>query len=322
MMEARMSGAPPTAEPLSPVVPAGRRVRLPGRGTTYFREIAGPPGAPTLLLLHGWVATAGLNWHRAFWPLAEHFRVVAPDLRGHGRGIRSWRSFRLEDCADDCAALLDALGIESAIAAGYSMGGPVAQLLWRRHPARVSGLVFCATSHRPVRGNRVGRAAFTSAMAVVAGTTRLGQLATGIPTALRRPLIDLVDRKPPTWRPGWAAAEVGRHDPRMLMEAGLALGRYSAAGWYRTIDVPTSILVTTRDRAILPEDQMQLALDIRGARVFCLDLGHDACADPRFAGPLVTAARDVARRAATAHPPARRARVRSWIQTRVEALLA
>ncbi len=308
-------GVPPTA------LPEGRRLKLGRRGRIFFREVVGPEGAPTLLLLHGWVASGGLNWHQAFEPLGHHFRVIAPDLRGHGRGIRSWRRFRLEDCADDVAALLDQLGIESAIAVGYSMGGPVAKLLWRRHPSRVSGLVLCATSHRPVRGNRVGRAAFTSAMAVVASTTRIGQLATGFPTALRRPLIDLIDREPSTMRPAWAAAEVGRHDPRMLMEAGLALGRYSAEGWLRSIDVPTAIVVTTQDRAIRPEDQMQLALNIPGARVYCIDLGHTACADPSFAEGLVKACRSVASRAATGQLPARRARVRGWVLQRVEALL-
>ena len=50
------------------------------RGTSYYREIEGPPGAPTLLLLHGWMATGGLNWLRGFEALGEKFRVIAPDL--------------------------------------------------------------------------------------------------------------------------------------------------------------------------------------------------------------------------------------------------
>ena len=318
--DVRDTSAPPP-DPGRVALPEGRRLKLKRRGKIFFREVAGPEGAPVLLLLHGWVASGGLNWHHAFEPLGRHFRVIAPDLRGHGRGIRSWRRFRLEDCADDVAALLDELRVDSAIAAGYSMGGPIAKLLWRRHPSRVAGLVLCATSHRPVRGNTVERAAFTSAMAVVAGTARIGQLATPIPTALRRPLINLIDRQPPTMRPTWAAAEVGRHDPRMLMEAGVALGRYSAEGWFRTIDVPTAIVVTTQDRAILPEDQMQLALNIPGAQVFCIDLGHGACIDPRFADGLVRACTSVAGRAERAELPARRARVRGWVKAHVDSLL-
>ena len=88
-----------------PALPPGRNVALPGRGTTFVRELAGPEGAPTLLLLHGWTATADLNWFACFEPLAEHFRVVALDHRGHGRGLRGDDPFRLEDCADDAAAL-------------------------------------------------------------------------------------------------------------------------------------------------------------------------------------------------------------------------
>ena len=52
---------------------------------------------------------------------------------------------RLADCADDMAALIDELGTGPVIAVGYSMGGPIAQLLWKRHPEKVAGLVLCAT---------------------------------------------------------------------------------------------------------------------------------------------------------------------------------
>src|SRR6266436_4733441 len=85
-------------------LPFGHRVELPDRGTTFVRRVEGPPGAPTLLLLHGWVASAGLNWFRVVDPLGAHFNLVAPDLRGHGRGLRTPSVFRLADCADDCAA--------------------------------------------------------------------------------------------------------------------------------------------------------------------------------------------------------------------------
>src|SRR4051812_49284810 len=137
-----------------PPLPLGRRVELPGRGTTFVREVEGPPGAPTVLLLHGWMASGGLNWFQTFDLLGEHFRVLAPDLRGHGRGIRSPRRFRIGDCADDAAALLDELGEGPVIAVGYSLGGPVAQMLWKRHPEKVRGLVLCATAHTLMPGVR------------------------------------------------------------------------------------------------------------------------------------------------------------------------
>ncbi len=123
-----------------------RLVELPGRGITRVWDYAGPPGAQTLMLIHGVTFTAELNWGKTFAPLAQHFRVVAIDLRGHGGGIGTGPRFRLEDCADDIAALAEVLGIGRFVAVGYSMGGMVAQLLYRRHPSLLSGLVLCATA--------------------------------------------------------------------------------------------------------------------------------------------------------------------------------
>ena len=126
--------------------PLTRLVELPGRGVTRVWECAGPPGAGTLMLIHGVACTAELNWGKVLAPLAAHFRVIAADLRGHGDGIRAESRFRLEDCADDVAALAGALGTSKFTTVGYSMGGMVAQLVYRRHPSLVSGLVLCSTA--------------------------------------------------------------------------------------------------------------------------------------------------------------------------------
>jgi pimeloyl-ACP methyl ester carboxylesterase len=312
-----------TPDPEPPRLPPGRRIDLPGRGRIYFREVAGPENAPVVLLLHGWFASGALNWAAAFETLGEHFRVIAPDQRGHGRGIRSWSPFRLEDCADDAAALLEALGIEHAVAVGYSMGGPVAQLLWRRHPEKVAGLVLCATSGEPVSANTVGRLVLTSMLFGAAGTARIGQLATWVPIALAESVARPFERKAPPLDLRFIMAELGRHDVRMLLEAGVALGRYRANDWLRDIDVPTAILVTTEDRTVLPEGQMRQALEIRDVRIFCVDRGHIAIGDPAFVEHLRVASLHVALRAASApRPPASRARRRRHVERTVEALLA
>ena len=98
--------------------PLTRLVELPGRGVTRVWECAGPPGAGTLMLIHGVACTAELNWGKVLAPLAAHFRVIAADLRGHGDGIRAESRFRLEDCADDVAALAAALGTSKFTAVG------------------------------------------------------------------------------------------------------------------------------------------------------------------------------------------------------------
>ena len=148
-------------------VPLTRLVELPGRGRTRVWECAGPDGAETLVLIHGVAGTAELNWRMVFAPLARHFRVVAADLRGHGDGIGLRAQFRLEDCADDVAALAGILDIPRFAAVGYSMGGIVAQMLYQRHASLVSGLVLCSTASS-VRGSPAEHLAALAAPAMAA----------------------------------------------------------------------------------------------------------------------------------------------------------
>jgi pimeloyl-ACP methyl ester carboxylesterase len=278
---------------LGPAVPFGRRVKLAGRGTTFIREVPGPPDAPTLVLLHGFMASGGLNWFRTFEALSTEFRVIAPDLRGHARGLRSSRHMRLADCADDIAALIDELGTGPVIAAGYSMGGPVAQLLWRRHPDKVAGLVFCATAPQLTSGSQRVADAYLATLAGLARVT--GQLA-AVPAAgagiLRR-----VRANRPAGFLEWAADEMRRHDVRMLTEGARSISRFDAHAWIGDVDVPTSVLRTNHDRMVDPAAQTELLTMIRGARVIDLDHGHLACARTTFTDPMMAACRDVAWRA-------------------------
>jgi pimeloyl-ACP methyl ester carboxylesterase len=282
-----------------PPLPLGERVELAGRGTTFVRRVEGPPGAPTVVLLHGWIASGGLNWFNAFGPLSERYSVVAPDLRGHGRGLRTRRRFPLADCADDVAALLDQLGTGPAVVVGYSMGGPVAQLLWRRHPEAVSGLVLCATSYRFINGARE-RFVFGSMMATAVGTTRAGALVSRTPGMARlapwaaapAAAVGPPGSHPrPTQLRTWAAAEMRRHDLVKIMEAGQAIGSYNARRWIGEVDVPTTVLITARDRAVAPSEQQRLVDAIPGAEARYVDDGHIVCAKRSF-GPALVAAVD------------------------------
>jgi pimeloyl-ACP methyl ester carboxylesterase len=289
----RASGPRGTARP---PLPLGRRIELSHRGTTFVREVAGPSGAPTVLLLHGWMASGGLNWFRAFGPLSRYFNVIAPDLRGHARGLRSRRVFRLADCADDCAATIEALGCGPVIAVGYSLGGPVAQLFWRRHRDLCAGLVLCATSTGfvPVTRDRI---VFTSMMAAAAATTRVGALATRLPGA---PRLGVLPARTPGSLPEWAAAEFRRHDWRMILEAGHSLSTFHSARWINEVDVPSAVVVTTADRAVAPFLQYNMASSIPSASTFEVDDGHIACMRDSFGADLVPACLDVADRLAYA----------------------
>jgi pimeloyl-ACP methyl ester carboxylesterase len=134
--------------PPVPDLPPATLVELPGRGRTYVADTGPPPrrpNAPTVFLLHALACTGLLTWYPCLDALRARYRVVLFDQRWHGQGIRTAR-FDLADCADDVAAVADALDIDTFVAAGYSMGSLVAPLAWRRHPDRVRGLVLCASA--------------------------------------------------------------------------------------------------------------------------------------------------------------------------------
>jgi pimeloyl-ACP methyl ester carboxylesterase len=276
----------------TPGLPEGRALDLPGRGTTWIREAAGPPGAPTLLLLHGWTANSALNWFGTYESLQREFNVVAMDHRGHGQGIRSRRRFRLEDCADDAAAVLEVLGIDRAIAVGYSMGGPIAQSLWRRHPKMTDGRVLCETAAR-FRARRGGRAL----NGVVTGLSFATRVA---PSSVNRRLSErvLVSKYDTTPLGNWAREHARQNDLRIMLEAGRDVASYDARNWIETVDVPTAVVLTTRDETVPPHRQRQLADAISGTNVFEVSGRHDMCATrpERFADVLLSACQDVAAR--------------------------
>jgi 3-oxoadipate enol-lactonase len=264
----------------------GRQIDLPGRGTTFYREVQGPEGAPVLVLLHGWTATADLNWFMCYEELGKHFRV-----------IRSSKPFKLSACADDAAALADQLGINTFIPVGYSMGGTIAQLMWKRHEHRVRGLVLAATASHFVT-TRQERLAFTALAGV-------GALARVAPQSVRESISDrlYLSRKTMTWEP-WAAQQVASHEWRQILEAGAALGRYDSRLWLPTIDVPTSVIITTNDRVVSPRRQQVLSELIPEAFVQTLDADHDAVyahAD-KFVPLLVNACLNVHHRAHEQRP--------------------
>ena len=263
--------------PIPPPLPPGRVVNVPGRGEMFVREsegpaadVAGRPGGPTILLLHGWTLTSDLNWFPFYDAVARHGRMLALDQRGHGRGLRSEDRFTLEAAADDVAALLDHLGVGPAVVVGYSLGGSVALLLWQRHPRAVAGLVLESTAlqWRSSPRDRV----LWSGMAAAEYAFRLGP-----PRGLtERYLRDAADQSPSV-RPhaGWLKAEIRRGNPADLAAAGRALSVFDARPFVGRIDVPTAVVVTGRDRLVRPSHQRALAKAIPGARMVAADTAHN-----------------------------------------------
>ena len=221
------------------------------------------------------------------------YRVLAVDHRGHGRGLRGVEPFRLSDCAEDAAALLRQLDVPPVLAVGYSMGGPIAQLLAYRHPELVRGLVLSATamswSDRP-RQRRAWRAVGLLGWALRMFPNRV------YTRALERAGISNEDIR------DWLMAELGRHDPAAMAEAGRELSRYDARPWIGRLVPPTAVLRTTRDRLVSPRVQLELHAAIPGATLFEVDGDHYAVGrHPGYVPALLRALEDVCARSDSAN---------------------
>jgi 3-oxoadipate enol-lactonase len=208
------------------------------------------------MLLHGWTASADLNWWGCYYDLQEAgYRVLAIDHRGHGRGLRTNEPFTLATCAADTAAAIEALGCAPAIVVGYSMGGAIAQLLARDHPAALAGLVLSATAqHWQDPGLRrfwrvMGPLSLALALAPRA-TWRLGLRYVGL-------------RESP--QTAWVLAELIRHSAVDLAEAGRELSRFDSRPWLSQLEVPAAVVVTTRDQSVPPRKQRELAAALHAA---------------------------------------------------------
>lgn len=115
--------------------------------TMAYREAG--QGAP-LVLLHGFGSCAAQSWTPFVDTLAMHYRVIAPDLRGHGRSTNPAGTFNHRQSATDVLALLDSLGVGRFRALGISTGGMTLLHAATRIPERLEAMVLIgAATHFP-----------------------------------------------------------------------------------------------------------------------------------------------------------------------------
>jgi pimeloyl-ACP methyl ester carboxylesterase len=114
-------------------------VRLHGGPTLNYREW-GRPDAAVVLLLHG-LTSSSLGWRNVAPALADSFRVIAPDARGHGDSEWS-RDYSFEAMRDDVARFMEHVGILAAIVIGHSMGAVTAYQLAATRPELIRLLVL------------------------------------------------------------------------------------------------------------------------------------------------------------------------------------
>lgn len=246
-------------------LPPARTVIVPGRGEFFLRDSGlTAAGGPAVMLLHGWMVNADLNWHGAYDALTEAgYRVLAIDHRGHGRGLRALDRFRLADCAADAAAVLRALDTGPSIIVGYSMGGAIAQLIARDHRDVVSALVLSGTCQHFQDPETRKLWKWMSPAGLMVSVAPRRSFALGFKQAG----IEL------SAATAWWLSELMRHSARDIAEAGRELGRFDSRPWLRAVDVPAAVVLTSRDRSVAPAKQRELAAAL-GAEIFDAPIDH------------------------------------------------
>jgi pimeloyl-ACP methyl ester carboxylesterase len=149
-----------TGKPYFRLMPSPQRrgtVRVEGGRIAYTDW--GDPDAPAFVLIHGLLLSQRMHERNAVWLAERGYRVVTPDLLGHGASSRprDMTLYSMRQFADQVAALLDHLGLEQAVVGGTSLGANVALELACHRPERVRAMVV----EMPVLDNALPAAAWT-----------------------------------------------------------------------------------------------------------------------------------------------------------------
>jgi pimeloyl-ACP methyl ester carboxylesterase len=247
--------------------------RVTGRsGVRLSVTTAGPPDAPAVVVLHGWAQSARVWTHQLTGPLAERYRLVAADLRGHGDSDVPADGYDSSaEWAEDVRALLAYAG-RPAVLVGWSYGGLVITDYLRHHGTDgLAGLAFVGAITEIGRGHDGGRVgpgmrdvlpAALSDDPDVAGPA-LRAFASGMPDGTARPsrfataLVDDALRVPGRVRAALFARDV------------------DSADVLAAVDVPTLVLHGRRDQVVLPSVAEYTAGLVPGATLTWFDhVGH------------------------------------------------
>ncbi|MGQ9849006.1 MAG: alpha/beta fold hydrolase [Aggregatilineaceae bacterium] len=220
-----------------------------------------------VLLLHGYPLDHTI-WRAQMAALSDSFRLIAPDLRGHGQSPAPAGEYPMETLAADVGALLDRLGVAQAIWVGHSMGGYVALAALRTMPERVAGVVLCA-SHPFADPPDKAQARRDNARRA---------LAEGTAAAVGGMLASL-------FRPGTNLESIPAHRVRTIMlntpaqgVAGVLLGMAARPDSVDLLRIPTppKAIIAGRDDQIVKLDSLRaLAAQIPHLRLQVIDdAGH------------------------------------------------
>jgi pimeloyl-ACP methyl ester carboxylesterase len=233
---------------------------------------------PPLLLLHG-LGGSKITWLPVLSALAEEYRVIAPDLPGHGESEKPVGDYSPRLYAKVSRHLLDAMGVEQAAVLGNSLGGRVALELALRSPSRVASLMLLDPS---VPGFR---------WRYVMGFTKIVPSGFGaVPFPLRARMMEVMIRRlfaDPGRLPDGAYAVAAQEfiriyrDPRARMAFFASLRHIVTErpapffSTLRRVKQPTLVIFGALDRLVPPRLGVRLVQHMPNATLVVLpDVGH------------------------------------------------
>ena len=230
-------------------------------------------GAP-LVLISG-LGYPLWQWHRMVPYLEKRFQVVTFDNRGVGQTGKPAGPYSASMLAGDTVGLLDALGIESAVVMGHSMGGFIAQAMALEHPQRVSKLILASTNfggprHVPVT---------PEALAILSDqkSDPLTRLRNGIMVSTAPGFAERQPELIQKWLDWRAANPLDTAGYQAQLGIGMALLTEAAAFETRlpAISASTLILFGVHDKVVPPANAELLARQVPGSQIHILpDAGH------------------------------------------------
>lgn len=224
-------------------------------------------GSP-VVLIHG-LGDDHRAWRRTLPDLMLDRRVILYDLRGHGGTSLGEPDSTLAQLGGDLAALLEEIGLDRPLLAGFSLGGTVAMRLALDRPELVGALALVATS------SRVGRAAaewYTERAELVERGDP------GLAASLERDTQDVYRESPAEAPAGWEIRRQSTRDPRgygNACRAMAALNRAPLDPELPRIEAPTLIVASDRDQHCPPRAAEIIGAGIPGSRLVVLEgAGH------------------------------------------------
>ncbi len=229
----------------------------------YYDETGS--GEP-VILLHG-LGSCSDDWLLQMQPLAQRFRMIALDLRGHGRSAKPNESYSLALFALDVAALMDVLDVWQANIIGLSLGGCVAQQLALDFPQRLKCLVLVNTFARIDLGSPIDAMMLVLRMSVLSFF--------GLPMQARLVARRLFPKPEQAALRQMAQERIAANDPAAYRRCIAAVRAFDARRQLRQIACPTLVIAGDRDTTVSLRAKRLLAQQIPGARLeIVADSGH------------------------------------------------